>query len=188
MNANVGEGMCAFFESHKGLKYIFFGGKGGVGKTAFAGATPGRARERGCCQGEGTGGLAAEKGQGVQRFGALAVEVGQVGAGGGQFAPGLGGVKLRDGPGLVTGLENAEGVLAQLHVAAQGGDFGVEGAQQIIIDGDVGGQGEEDVLGVGDGGLGLGGGGLKGAADAAPEVNLVAQVQGDVVGVHIDRL
>ena len=39
MSANTGEGMCAFFESHTGLKYIFFGGKGGVGKTAFAGAT-----------------------------------------------------------------------------------------------------------------------------------------------------
>lgn len=39
MSAKTGGGMCAFFESHQALKYIFFGGKGGVGKTAFAGAT-----------------------------------------------------------------------------------------------------------------------------------------------------
>ncbi len=47
MSVSPGEGMCAFFESHKGLKYIFFGGKGGVGKTAFAGATALYLAERG---------------------------------------------------------------------------------------------------------------------------------------------
>jgi arsenite/tail-anchored protein-transporting ATPase len=31
--------MRAFFEAHPGLRYTFFGGKGGVGKTAMAGVT-----------------------------------------------------------------------------------------------------------------------------------------------------
>lgn len=32
-------GMRAYIEQHGGLRYLFFGGKGGVGKTALAGAT-----------------------------------------------------------------------------------------------------------------------------------------------------
>ena len=31
--------MTRFFEEHPGMRYVFFGGKGGVGKTAMAGAT-----------------------------------------------------------------------------------------------------------------------------------------------------
>jgi arsenite-transporting ATPase len=31
--------MAAYFDAHPDLKYLFFGGKGGVGKTALAGAT-----------------------------------------------------------------------------------------------------------------------------------------------------
>ena len=29
--------MRDYFQAHPGLKYVFFGGKGGVGKTVFAG-------------------------------------------------------------------------------------------------------------------------------------------------------
>src|ERR671918_591021 len=35
----VTESMPAFFEAHPNLRYVFFGGKGGVGKTVMAGAT-----------------------------------------------------------------------------------------------------------------------------------------------------
>jgi arsenite-transporting ATPase len=35
----IGTSMAAYFGSHPNLKYIFFGGKGGVGKTVLAGAT-----------------------------------------------------------------------------------------------------------------------------------------------------
>jgi arsenite/tail-anchored protein-transporting ATPase len=35
----IGPSMPAFFQQHSGLKYVFFGGKGGVGKTTMAGAT-----------------------------------------------------------------------------------------------------------------------------------------------------
>jgi arsenite-transporting ATPase len=35
----VGTSMEGFFQAHPGVKYVFFGGKGGVGKTTLAGAT-----------------------------------------------------------------------------------------------------------------------------------------------------
>ena len=35
----ITESMAAFMAQRPGLKYVFFGGKGGVGKTAMAGAT-----------------------------------------------------------------------------------------------------------------------------------------------------
>src|ERR687892_1385185 len=35
----ISTSMIAYFRAHGKLKYLFFGGKGGVGKTAFAGAT-----------------------------------------------------------------------------------------------------------------------------------------------------
>src|ERR687887_568576 len=38
-SASVTEPMAAFMSGHPGLKYVFFGGKGGVGKTVMAGAT-----------------------------------------------------------------------------------------------------------------------------------------------------
>jgi arsenite-transporting ATPase len=37
--ALVGTSMQAFFEAHPGMKYVFFGGKGGVGKTTMAGGS-----------------------------------------------------------------------------------------------------------------------------------------------------
>ncbi len=37
--ANITTSMKAYLGSHPGLKYFFFGGKGGVGKTAMAGTT-----------------------------------------------------------------------------------------------------------------------------------------------------
>src|SRR5436305_12123594 len=37
--ANAGQSFPSFVSAKKGLKYLFFGGKGGVGKTALAGAT-----------------------------------------------------------------------------------------------------------------------------------------------------
>jgi arsenite-transporting ATPase len=45
MNADVAErdrlglSMAGYLAGHPGLKYVFFGGKGGVGKTVLAGAT-----------------------------------------------------------------------------------------------------------------------------------------------------
>jgi arsenite-transporting ATPase len=43
----VSESMAAFMGGHPSLKYVFFGGKGGVGKTAMAGATAVWAAEAG---------------------------------------------------------------------------------------------------------------------------------------------
>jgi arsenite-transporting ATPase len=39
MDRGSSQDMAGFWKSHPGLKYVFFGGKGGVGKTVFAGAT-----------------------------------------------------------------------------------------------------------------------------------------------------
>ena len=38
-HAGISTSMRGYLEKHSGLKYLFFGGKGGVGKTALAGAT-----------------------------------------------------------------------------------------------------------------------------------------------------
>jgi arsenite/tail-anchored protein-transporting ATPase len=38
-DAHIQESMSAYLQRHVGLKYIFFGGKGGVGKTVMAGVT-----------------------------------------------------------------------------------------------------------------------------------------------------
>jgi arsenite-transporting ATPase len=43
----VDTSMTAFFESHPGLRYVFFGGKGGVGKTVMAGMSAVSLAERG---------------------------------------------------------------------------------------------------------------------------------------------
>ena len=93
-----------------------------------AGTSGARGCKRGSCQVEGTGGLAAEQGQGIQGFGALAAEVGQIVAGLGQIASGLRGVNFRDGSGLVTGLQNVGGLLAQLHVGGADRRFGRQGS------------------------------------------------------------
>jgi len=37
--AEIHESMAQYMEAHPGLKYLFFGGKGGVGKTVMAGVT-----------------------------------------------------------------------------------------------------------------------------------------------------
>jgi arsenite/tail-anchored protein-transporting ATPase len=44
---SVTEPMSAYLDQHQELKYIFFGGKGGVGKTVMAGATAVSQAERG---------------------------------------------------------------------------------------------------------------------------------------------
>jgi arsenite/tail-anchored protein-transporting ATPase len=46
-STSVTETMAAFMSGHPGLKYVFFGGKGGVGKTVMAGATAVWAAEAG---------------------------------------------------------------------------------------------------------------------------------------------
>src|ERR687887_1916681 len=38
-DGHIQESMRGYLEHHAGLKYIFFGGKGGVGKTVMAGVT-----------------------------------------------------------------------------------------------------------------------------------------------------
>ena len=45
--AAITTSMRGYLEGHPGLKYLFFGGKGGVGKTALAGATALRLAEQG---------------------------------------------------------------------------------------------------------------------------------------------
>ena len=45
--SRITEPMAAFMASHATLKFVFFGGKGGVGKTVMAGATAVWAAERG---------------------------------------------------------------------------------------------------------------------------------------------
>ena len=45
--AAVTQPMAAFMSGHPGMKYVFFGGKGGVGKTVMAGATAVWAAEAG---------------------------------------------------------------------------------------------------------------------------------------------
>jgi len=45
--AAIAETMADFLRAHAGLKYVFFGGKGGVGKTVMAGATALWAAEQG---------------------------------------------------------------------------------------------------------------------------------------------
>jgi hypothetical protein len=140
---------------------------------------------------EGTGGLAAEEGQCVEGFGALPLEVGKVAASPGKRGFGLDGVNFGDAAGFVTGLQDAGGSFAGANGTGGGGDLGVEGADEEIIDSDIGGESEEDVLGVGGGGLGLSGGGLEGAADAAPEVQFVAEIEWDanvvdVNGFHLE--
>src|SRR5919206_2571002 len=37
--AEIRQSMAQYMEAHHGLKYLFFGGKGGVGKTVMAGVT-----------------------------------------------------------------------------------------------------------------------------------------------------
>ena len=46
-STSVTEPMAAFMSGHPGMKYVFFGGKGGVGKTVMAGATAVWAAEAG---------------------------------------------------------------------------------------------------------------------------------------------
>jgi arsenite-transporting ATPase len=46
-STEVSQSMAAYMSSHARLKYVFFGGKGGVGKTAMAGATAVWAAEAG---------------------------------------------------------------------------------------------------------------------------------------------
>src|SRR5512137_1703316 len=39
MAGGIAESLTQFLKAHPNVKYTFFGGKGGVGKTVFAGAT-----------------------------------------------------------------------------------------------------------------------------------------------------
>lgn len=47
MSLKISESVTDYLSAHPGLKYVFFGGKGGVGKTVLAGATAVGLAERG---------------------------------------------------------------------------------------------------------------------------------------------
>ena len=127
-------------------------------------------------KGEAAGGLAAQEGESVAGFLTLALYVGEFSLGSGHFGLGSGEIGLRDGSGFELVVEKVHKFFPQGDGAAQGVEFGIGGAEQEVLCGDIASEGEDGAVVAGGGGIGGGAGALDFAPHLAPEVYLVAEV------------
>jgi hypothetical protein len=97
--------------------------------------------------------------------------------GGGQLGFGLGDIEFIADAAFVAAADQLHLFLAQAHRAGHRGDFGVERAQGKIILRDIGLEGEQDIVIIRERCLGIGPGAFKSAPHAAPEVDLITQIQ-----------
>lgn len=76
-----------------------------------------------------------------------------------------------------TALQDFHGLLTKFDGVLKVGNFGIERAENEVVNGSIGGQCEKNILIISGAGLCLGAAGFKGAADAAPKLDFVAQIK-----------
>ncbi len=127
---------------------------------------------------DGVGRLADEDGDGVLVLGALDADIGKLDDGGLELGFGLENVGLVDDAAFEAVGGDAEGFLVILDGFGEERGLSVVGAKLEVVHGELGLDGKLDVLEVGGGGLSFFFGDVDLAADAAEEVDLVAERDG----------
>ena len=137
-------------------------------------------RARGDAEAGGVG--ANQDGDGVFELVALRLQAGNFRLGGGHLGLRLRLFKFAAGAGGDAGLGDLEGFAAQGDGGAHQLDLLVEGAQAEVVAGDLGLEGEQDVVHRVLGGRRFGAAGFDVAADLAPEIELPVEIAHGVVG------